>query len=281
MLVAALFALAIPSASAADIAWDKAIGASGIRLSAAQRTRAEGLLKAVGNTRGCEGTLAECLARGDRTAQRHAGYVMRSVRRERSDDAIRRGIADRAASAFPREIHKPDLASHPRQGPADAPVQLVEYACFQCPFCAHLAAVLEQRLKKEFGDKVAHYYKFFPVRSSSRGVESATAGVAAHRQGRFWQMYSLMFANRTKLADADLLAYAGRAGLDLAKYEADIKDPAIMKQIEKDKLEGMRFGVDGTPTFLINGKRYLGHNDLEELIDRIGEEIDIVEGRIK
>jgi protein-disulfide isomerase len=280
-LIAALCALAAAPAMAADIAWDKAINAPVARMNAVQKARAEALLSRIQNTRGCQDTLAACLARGDQTARRHAGFVVRMVRKEKSDSFIENGIKDRAESAFPSEILKPDIATHPRRSPADAPVQLVEYACFQCPFCAHLAEVLEARLRKEFGQQVAHVYKFFPVRSHSRGVQSALAGVAAHRQGRFWQFYGLAYANRTKLEDADLRSYAQKAGLDLAKYDADIKDAAVMKLIEKDKLEGMRYGVEGTPTFLVNGKLYLGQNDVDEIIDRLGEELDILEGRIK
>jgi protein-disulfide isomerase len=280
-LIAALTAFAALPAGAADIAWDKVIGAPIDRMNADQRGRAEALLNRLRNTRGCKGTLAECLAQGDQTARRHAGYVVRMVRKEKTDSFIENGIKDRATSAFPSEILKPDIATHPRRGPADAPVQLVEYACFQCPFCAHLAEMLEARLRREFGQKVAHVYKFFPVRSHSRGVQSALAGVAAHRQGLFWKFYDLAYANRTKLEDADLRAYAGKAGLDLGKYDEAIKDAAVMKLIEKDKLEGMRYGVEGTPTFLVNGKLYLGQNDVDEIIDRLGEELDIIEGRIK
>ncbi len=280
-LIAILSALAAAPANAADISWDKAIGAPVAKMNSAQRTRAEALLGRIANTRGCQGTLAACLAQGDQTARRHAGYVVRMVRKEKSDSFIETGIKNRAKSAFPSEILKPDIATHPRRGPADAPVQLVEYACFQCPFCAHLAEVMEARLRKEFGQKVTHVYKFFPVRSHSRGVPTALAGVAAHRQGKFWKTYDLLFAHRTKLEDEDLLSYARQAGLDMAKYEADIEDPAVMKLIEKDKLEGMRYGVEGTPTFLVNGKLYLGQNDVDEIIDRLGEELDIIEGRIK
>ena len=77
------------------------------------------------------------------------------------------------------------------------------------------------------------------------------------------------------------MAYAKKAGLDVTKFQADLKDSALMRAVEKDKLEGMRFGVEGTPTFFVNGKLYQSSADFEEIVDRVGEEIDIVEGRIK
>jgi len=282
-LFAALAALAVSASSAdssAQISWDKIIGASPSALDAAQKSRVAQLLSSIDNTRGCKGTLAACLAQGDRTAQRHAGFVVRMVRKAKDDGAIRQGIADRAESAFPSEIQRIDVSGHPTTGNANAKVQLVEFACFQCPFCAHLAPQLAD-LDTRFGKNVAYTYKFFPVRSHSRGVPAALAGLAAHRQNKFWKMAELMFENRSDLEDADLEGYAARAGLDLAKYKADLADPTAMKVIEKDKLEGMRLGIDGTPTFFVNGKLFKGQADFEELADRIGEELDIIDGRIR
>jgi protein-disulfide isomerase len=275
----ALAASTSTAGSPAAVAWDKIIGADLGALDATQKGRVESILGTTANTRGCKGTLASCLAAGDQTARRHAGFVARMVRKGKPDDAIIKGIADRAASAFPDEIMKIDVADHPLNGAAEAKVALVEFACFECPFCAHLAPQLAT-LKQKFGDKVAHYYKFFPVRSHARGVPSALAGLAAHRQGKFWKMAELMFANRADLTDDDILGYASQAGLDVARFKADIADAASMKYIEKDKLEGMRLGVEGTPTFFVNGKLYRGLADFDELTDRIGEEIDILEGRI-
>ena len=278
--LAALAASAVVAGPPTSTAWDKIIGAEPGTLDAAQKARVDSILGSVANTRGCKGTLSSCLAAGDQTARRHAGFVARMARKGKPDDVITKGIADRAASAFPDEIMTIDVALHPLNGNPSAKVVLVEYACFECPFCAHLAPRLA-KLKDAFGDKIVHYYKFFPVRSHSRGVPSALAGLAAHRQGKFWKMSDLMFAGRTDLEDDDLLSYASRADLDTVRFQADLKDPALMKYIEKDKLEGMRLGVDGTPTFFVNGKLYRGLADFDELVDRLGEEIDIVEGRIK
>jgi protein-disulfide isomerase len=278
-----LVALAASTSAAGPsrtVAWDKIIGADPGALDAAQKGRVEAILGSAANTRGCKGTLASCLAAGDQTARRHAGFVARMVRKSKPDDVIVKGIADRAASAFPEEIMKIDVADHPAVGSPRAKVVVAEFACFECPFCAHLAPKLAT-LPQRFGDKVVHYYKFFPVRSHARGVPSALAGLAAYRQGKFWETAALMFENRADLTDDDILGYAKQAGLDTARFQADIKDAASMKYIEKDKLEGMRLGVEGTPAFFVNGKLYRGLADFEELVDRIGEELDIVEGRIK
>lgn len=277
VLVALLTTAAIAGSN--DIAWDKIIGAKAANLSAQQKDKVAANLAKISNTHGCTGTIKDCLAKGDMTARRHAGFVVRMVQKNKSDEVISKGIAKRHESAFPEETFDIDLRDHPVIGNPDAKVVFVEYACFECPFCAHLAPKLKE-LKKRFGSDVAYYYKFFPVRSHPRGVASALAGLAAKRQGKFWEMYSLMYANRTDLGDEDLLRYAKEVGLDVAKFTADIKDKALMSVLQKDKLEGMRFGVEGTPTFFVNGKMYQGRSEYADIADRIAEELDIVNGKI-
>ncbi len=283
-ILAATFAIALFSAlgnARADaIAWDKILGVKQNKLSAEQKTRIAKNLNRINNTRGCQGTLANCLAKGDMTARRHAGFVARMVRKNKDDKTIEQGVKARAESAFPEEIFNIDLTDHPHKGNPKAKVVIVEYACFECPFCAHLAPRLKN-LSKKFGDKIVHYYKFYPVRSHKRGVPSALAGLAAHRQGKFWQMHDFMYRNRADLSDDDLTNYAQKSGLDIVQFKAAIKDTKAMRQIERDKLEGMRFGIEGTPTFFINGKMFIGQQDYEEILDRIAEEIDIIEDRIK
>lgn len=283
MLQAAVMALLLSAPhllGAEEVDWTKIIGLEKVKLSAEQKTRVNDNLNKLSNTRGCQGTLAQCVNQGDMTARRHAGFVARMVKKGKSDSEISEGIKNRKESAFPEETFKIDLADHPFSGDPNAKVVIVEYACFQCPFCAHLAPQLK-KLKSIFGDKVVHYYKFFPVRSHEKGVPTALAGLAAHRQGKFWPMYEMMFENRANLDDDDILGYAKRVGLDMEKFQAATKDPASMRYIEKDKLEGMRLGVEGTPTFFINGKEYKSVNEIDEIVDRLGEELDIVDGRIK
>lgn len=265
---------------AEEVDWSKIIGIEKVKLTAEQKTRVIDKLNKLNNTRGCQGTLAHCANQGDLTARHHAGFVARMVKRGKNDDEISTGIQKRAESAHPEEVFKIDLTDHPYSGNPNAKVVLVEYACFQCPFCAHLAPQLK-KLKSIFGDKVVHYYKFFPVRSHERGVPTALAGLAAYRQGKFWPLYDVMFENRADLDDDDIVTYAKKVGLNIDKFQTDMKDPAAMKYIEKDKLEGMRFGVEGTPTFYVNGKEYKCLHDIDEIVDRIAVEIDIVEGRIK
>jgi len=279
-IAATLIVTGASAGGGVEIKWDKVVGADHSKLNGQQQDRVAKLLNDVHNTWDCQGSIAKCLAEGDRTAARHAGYVVRMVRKGKKDEFIKAGVLKRKESAHPDEVVKiKNLDERPFAGGAEAKVVLVEYACFQCPYCAHLAPKLKQ-LKKRFGNKVAHYYKYYPVRSHEHGVVTAQAAWAAHEQGKFWQLYDKMYANRESLAKKNVLQYAKQVGLDVAQLEADMKSSAAMKAIEKDKLEGMRNGVEGTPTFFVNGKLYMGANDIREIMDRIGEELDIVSGKI-
>ena len=135
-LIAALCALALSSGATAqegavEVAWDKVIGITSSSLSAAHKARVKEIINSVDNTRGCKDKIAACLQAGDQTARRHAGYVARMVQKNKTDDQIKRGIADRHESAFPEETFDIDVNDHPRKGNAGAKVVLVEYACFE------------------------------------------------------------------------------------------------------------------------------------------------------
>jgi protein-disulfide isomerase len=133
-------------------------------------------------------------------------------------------------------LRRPEVVRLPK-------LMLFFFACFGCPMCAHLALKIKKSTNK-FKGKVGYFYKFFPVRSHKHGVPAAMAGLAAARQGKFWQIYYMLYANRIHLEDSDLEKYAAKIRLDMTKFKADIKNKSLMKQIKKDKLPGMRLGVD-------------------------------------
>jgi protein-disulfide isomerase len=264
---------------AAKIDWNKIVNADISALSAEEKIQVEKTLLSLENTYGCKGTIAACMEKGDLTARRNAGFVVRMVKKEKDDAYIAKYLALRKESAHPKEVATLDTTVSPMRGRSSAPITIVEFECFQCPFCAHLAPQLKT-FHQKFGDKIVEYFKFYPLRSHPRGVAAASAALAAHQQGKFWEMHEVLFEHRANLEDADIEKYAASINLDTAKFNAARKDPALLKTVEKDKLEGMRFGVDGTPTFFINGKRYQAAYDIDEINDRIEEELDIVEGRI-
>jgi len=157
------------------------------------------------------------------------------------------------------------------RGLAKAPVTLVEYVDYQCEHCAALYPVLEQ-LARAQRDKLRFVVRHFPVTSShDRALDGALAAEAAGRQGRLWEMHARLFQNPGELAPDTLLAHARALALDLARFEDDLNDPELERKINEEKRQGLRSGVNGTPTLFINGMRYDGPRDFDALMNVVAE----------
>lgn len=157
-----------------------------------------------------------------------------------------------------------DVKDAPRKGPADAKVVVVEFSDFECPFCRRAIAPLD-KLQAHYG--FALYYKFFPLKQSHPHAEGAArAAWAAHQQGKFWPMHDLLFANQTALDWPSVQKYAAKAGLDIAKFEADFRSPASQTAVGADEKAGDAAGVDGTPTFFVNGRKAETLRQIEDMV---------------
>jgi hypothetical protein len=110
-------------------------------------------------------------------------------------------------------------------------------------------------------------FKFYPLPSHPHAEVAARAAVAAHRQGKFWEMHHVLFASRGRLEQTDLDSYAKQLGLDLSRFHADMQSPETTARIERDKKLGEDLQIGGTPTIFINGRLYDGHQDMNEWID--------------
>lgn len=156
------------------------------------------------------------------------------------------------------EADKKELASGISKGPADAKIVLTEFADFQCPSCAATVPVLNQ-LEKEFGDKYRLVFKNFPLTQIHKNaMPAAHAGEAANAQGKFWELYQILYARQdqwSKLGDPipKFVEYGKEIGLDTAKFESDIKKERFADKIKTDMALGEKLGVPGTPTFFLNG----------------------------
>jgi protein-disulfide isomerase len=150
-----------------------------------------------------------------------------------------------------------DSTDHERGGGGP---QLVVYGDFECPYTA--AAMRSIGALLESGAAVDLVFRHFPLRSIHPHAEAAAeSSEAAARQGRFWEMHDVLFRNQRHLESADLRGYAERLGLDLARFDSDLVDPAVAARIERDIESGERSGVDGTPGLFIDGIRYRGPRD--------------------
>jgi Na+/H+ antiporter NhaA len=151
------------------------------------------------------------------------------------------------------------------RGPAEAPVTLVEFGDFQCPYCGHAEPVIRQLLAI-FGAELRFVFRHLPLVDVHENAQlAAEAAEAAHVQGRFWEMHDVLFAHQGALGADDLLRYAAELGLDTDRFSEDLRTRRHATRVTRDVDSADRSGVVGTPTFFINGRRHQERYDLETL----------------
>jgi protein-disulfide isomerase len=142
------------------------------------------------------------------------------------------------------------------RGPANAPVTLVEYGDFECPFCGRAYYVLKE-IENEVGPQLRVAFRYFPLTSIHPHAEAAAlAAEAAGVQEKFWEMHDLLFENQDSLEDEDLLEYAESLELDMVEFQDALRTGRVLPRVKEDFMSGVRSGVNGTPTFFINGARH-------------------------
>ena len=157
------------------------------------------------------------------------------------------------------------------QGPATAPVTLVEYGDYECPFCGQAHPVVKELLER-LGSQVRLVFRNFPLATAHPHAErAAEAEEAAGAQGQFWAMHDMLFENQNALDEEDLVRYAAALGLDESQFGADLAGRAYAARVREDFMGGVRSGVNGTPTFFINGRRHDGPFDFDSLLVAIDQ----------
>jgi len=152
------------------------------------------------------------------------------------------------------------------EGPPDAPLTLVEYGDYQCPYCGAAYPVVK-RLQKTLGKKLRFVFRNFPLtQAHPYALVAAQAAEAAGLQGKFWEMHDLLFEQQALLKPEVIHSWAKRIGLNLKQFETDRKQGVVEKRIREDRQSGIRSGVNGTPTFFINGNRYDRSHDYDSLL---------------
>ncbi|MFZ2294466.1 MAG: DsbA family protein [Polaromonas sp.] len=166
----------------------------------------------------------------------------------------------------------PDEATDHIQGPAFAPVTLIEYGDFECPSCLQAHAALKVILP-HFGPQLRFVFRQFPLREVHPQAElAAEAAEAAGAQGKFWPMYELLFTNQQHLKEKHLLDYAGQIGLDLPRYQNEMKDHVYLQRVQENMQGGRHLGVRSTPAFYVNGLLIdvsFGFQPLHQAIDKV------------
>ena len=240
-------------------------------LSPAEKVTALKLLRARDCSCGCGMKVAECRVKDPNCyySKGLASVIVASINAGKSEKEV---LADADASRF---AHAPEhklledpvdvpTAGAPETGPDDAPITLVEFSDFQCPYCT-LATPQLQAVLQAYPKQVRLFFKQFPLDMHSQAALAAAAAVAAQKQGKFWPMHDALFASHNDLRRATIFALASALGLDMKRFEADIASPEIRKAVAHDLEDGSNIGVMSTPTLFIDGQHYNGMIKLETL----------------
>ncbi len=167
---------------------------------------------------------------------------------------------------LPRVLNRPvEVGFDHIRGPVDARYTLVEFADFECPFCARTTGVGGE-LRERFGDDLRYVFRHLPLTDVHPHAElAARAAVAADLQGRFWEMHDMLFHNQDQLEYEDLAGYAAAIGLDVERFLRDLASERVAARIRADVADAEASGARGTPTFFVNGRRHVGPYDAESL----------------
>jgi len=202
-------------------------------------------------------------------------------------DYLKRNSANKAEFALQRKLKaaasieiliepprvEPIIGDHsPSRGPADAPVVLVEYTDFQCPYCGKVQPTLE-KLRERYGDSIRMVFKNLPLAMHQQAAFAAEAALCAGDQDGFWPMHDWLFANHSAINREAVLAQAKEQGLDVEALTSCIDEGRHKAEIQADAKEANSFGITGTPGFAVNGRLLTGAQPLESFVKVIDDEL--------
>ncbi len=213
----------------------------------------------------------------DAAIERAAPLTKKGLKGDKLYNALMKGaVAEFKAPEAARveadtTVYEVPVGASPARGPAGAPITVVVFSDFQCPFCSRLAPTLEA-VEAKYKGKIQLVFKHNPLAFHKDARPAAIASMAAHKQGKFWAYYDLLWANQRALSHEDLLGYAQKLGLDMRRFTADLDDPTLAAQIDADVALAAAVTATGTPTCFINGRKLTGAQPqaaFEALIDEL------------
>jgi len=254
-------------------------------LTPARKTLALKALRAEDCSCGCGMKVAECRVK-DPNCSFSRGLAAVTIDAVKAGKTETAAMAEAKASKFgtrpaPKLLDDPvaiPTLGAPATGPANAKITLLEFSDFQCPYCSKAVLQIAATLKT-YPNDVRLIFKQYPLDSHPQAMISAQASLAAQAQGKFWQLHDLMFANRTKLSRENIMRWAKDLGMDLNRFMNDMESAETKKTVLKDQADGDKAGVEGTPTFFINGQRYNGDLAPESIKPVIDAEIKRVSAK--
>ncbi|MFQ5878344.1 MAG: DsbA family protein [Acidobacteriota bacterium] len=244
-----------------DIARIKDVDFGG--LSEEQKRLALKIMNEHGCNCGCDLTIAQCRDR-DQSCRRSlifARTILDTIREGRGEAEVVKVLKAKAdtfvEARLPDDagvIYDIDTTRNPVRGRPDAPVVIVEFSDFQCPYCAGVQGTLEAILKA-FPDEVRLVYKQYPLNIHQYARQAAAASLAAHAEGKFWEMHDKLFQNYTAINEENIKRWADEIGLDMQAFEKAMLTGKYEAAVQKDIADGTGAKVLGTPTLFVNGKR--------------------------
>jgi protein-disulfide isomerase len=167
--------------------------------------------------------------------------------------------APRQPQEDPNKVYNVPVGKSYAKGPANAPVTIVEFSDFQCPFCAQAATIVKQ-VTDAYPNDVRFVYKNYPLPFHKEAMPAAKAAIAAGNQGKFFEMHDKLFENYKTLSEDYYAKAAGELGLDVERFKKDMADPATAALVDQEMKEAREADVRGTPTIFINGKKPQGRS---------------------
>ena len=199
--------------------------------------------------------------RQQRLEQRRAAFVEELKQKYKTTIALRPPAFEVATAGRPE-----------KGGGAKAPVTIVEFSDYQCPFCQRAEAVVDQ-VMQTYGNKVRLVFRDFPLPIHPQARPAAEAANCANAQGKFWEYHAKLFANQSALGEDKLKEYAKDVGIDPAKFEQCLSGKSFSPAIDKDLAEAAKLGINGTPAFFVNGRLLSGAQPLEKFKEVIDDEL--------
>lgn len=196
-------------------------------------------------------------------------------RGQEAKDAFMKGLKTKYKTRILMDVARVEVSeanSPAKGGPAGAPITIIEFSDFQCPFCGRVNPALT-KARETYGDKIRIVFRQFPLNIHPQAPKAAEAALCANEQGKFWEMHDALFADQQKLAVPDLKAKAAALGVDAARFDACLDGNSMAAQVAKDLEDGQKAGVSGTPALFINGRFINGAVPYEELAKVIDDEL--------
>jgi protein-disulfide isomerase len=161
------------------------------------------------------------------------------------------------------------------RGSENAPVTLLEYGDYECPFCGRAHFIVEE-VRDELGNSLRFVFRNFPlVEVHPHALTAAHAAEAAGLQGKFWEMHDILFENQEALDTGDILIYAQELDLDIKKFVRNLESEEVAQKVRDDLASGEQSGVMSTPTFFINGRKHVGSYEFADLLAAIQQEVGV------